>query len=97
MFKKLAIGTFAIGIMLSGVTGVSAAQINNGSLISDIYDKRDDDRECSWVKNEKFSKLYDTEEEIPETTSKKVNGKRVTGDLVCYYNTGSIGFVAYYK
>lgn len=89
MFKQLIIGTLATGIMLSGFTSVSAAEV-----------KKDESLEasntCSNVKH-KFSKLFDSKSDIPKTMEEYVDGEWVTGKLVCYYNTGVIGWVAYYN
>ncbi|MEB9685585.1 hypothetical protein BK742_13655 [Bacillus thuringiensis serovar pingluonsis] len=83
MFKKLGIGTFAIGIMFSGVTGVSAAQINDAPL-------KASDNKCAQVKH-KFSQLFNSPN-VPENYTK--NG--VSGKLVCTYPS-PVGWIGYYN
>lgn len=84
MFKKLAIGTFAIGVMFSGVTGVSAAQINDTPL------KVSDDNPCKNVTH-KFSELFDSKP--PEYYTK--NG--IKGKRVCTYKSPIVGYIGYYN
>lgn len=82
MFKKLAIGTFAMGIMFSGVTGVSAAQIKDVPLKASASS-------CKNVKH-KFSELFDSKP--PKTYTK--NG--VKGTLVCTEES-IVGYIGYYN
>ncbi|HFJ9279713.1 hypothetical protein AT278_16290 [Bacillus cereus] len=83
MFKKLAIGTFAISIIFSGVTSVSAAKINDTPL------KVSDDNPCKNVTH-KFSELFNSKP--PKNYTK--NG--IKGERVCTYKS-SVSYIGYYN
>lgn len=83
MFEKLAIWTLATGIILSGVTGASAAQINDEPL-------KASDNQCENL-NHKFSELFNSSKP-PQTYTK--NG--IKGKLVCTYKS-PLGYIGYYN
>jgi hypothetical protein len=95
MLKKLAMGVLATGIMLSGTAGVSAASVS-----SDISKYRDDKKQCAKWENRdnRFSVRLDSENEIEKYRwGSDRNGNSVEGKLVCYYETGTVGWIAYYR
>lgn len=91
MFKKLAVGVLATGIMLSGGVGVSAAQLEQ-SNVNKASNSTCPNNNTTW-NNNYVTRVYDSPEDVK--SSIKYNGKTLYHIPALDY-CSPVGVIAHY-